>query len=1068
MARTALTVLIAALSLAPSGVLGGGEPATSPTLGIMDSAPMVGKSRQTPREIGSPASEVLRGNGGRAGYILGHGNIIPGSEWVFVGVKRAKPNADYTIDYTSGCLFFAEPVRPSDSVKVDYRYSETARGERSIAGPGAMPFVIGSSFRSNLTYSYRAADPTKPGMPDVLTYGINTTTLLGGSSSITSLMYVASPQGGDRLSLSDKSIAGQTQSGAPAVKKDRIMVQDADLALGKVVRLKLGFQEVGQDFAGFASLRESNAAKEDVLNMLEKEKGIRRTSIAAEIPAGSDAGLSFSAGRIADKTDSISTQSLGFSSSKFKLDFLTREVGKDFKRFKDIREADRAQLAAEAGVKRTSYGMSFVTGSKAPDNPIWSSTRFTRLESQTGDLTYQSTDIDLGNLKVHSDAREMDPGFSMMSALTDEERTRMALIARRQFDPSSQESQVAAQDKAQINKEVGLNRHNLGVEWDGGSGKAWLRMARIDSEHGGLVRRDISFEGEGYSLYFNAQSIDEEFDRIAHMQSSERARFGNESGMSRTETGGTFKFGFGELGLSHAGVTDHQGASVIRRILDFKSARLRFRANFQDIDPEFNRIMDLSDADRKLLLRERGFRRADYAINFQATKALNIDSYVYDSTNSTADETRSQNRHRITYEPERGPKVTALLDDFSYVSESGNLSDYSHRKITFDNSFRILGGLLFKGMHDVNTSRDQDDQPVTAEITQMRFESDRKARTSWTLDTLKKDFGDGHHFEDTWDIGIKTQIANGLKLTGGYAKTAREEDNSEVNGRFGFDWDIRKDLSVSLQIANRDGGPQGSRQSKQFSMKGALAKRFLMFRDVKVDSGMNETQLKGKQVSCDNGFKVSAGLLGGTASFDNSDKLNPKNGIYYTSRIVQYQSDPDPKKWYHVSFFRQHLILPSGQPVRKRNLALDMRMSPNTSLTLTSYFGKDGQNGAVLPVGGTVFKMTRSLGPKLSLIADFTADVNESTDRRANTVGFGLAGTLGDSAEFEVYAGWCRLIENGPEDHDRVFRIKYDHKLDADHYLCLTAQKKSAVERSSINPFEGDTTARLDYKTLFH
>jgi len=273
---------------------------------------------------------------------------------------------------------------------------------------------------------------------------------------------------------------------------------------------------------------------------------------------------------------------------------------------------------------------------------------------------------------------------------------------------------------------------------------------------------------------------------------------------------------------------------------------------------------------------------------------------------------------------------------------------------------------------------------------------------------------------------------------------------------------------MSLQVANRDGGPQGSRQSKQFAMKGLLARRFLMLRDVTVDSGVNETQLKGKQVSCDNGLKMTAGFMGGTAALDNSDKLNPKNGIYYTSRIVQYQSDPDPKKRHHLSFFRQNLITPSGQPAKKRNLALDMRMSADTSFTLTSYFGKDSQNGAVLPVGGTVFKLTKTLGPKLSFTGDFASDSNEATGRRARTIGFGFAGSLRNGAEFEVYAGWCRLVENGPEDHDKVFRIKYDHKVDANHYITLTAQKKSAVEKSSINPFEGDTTARLDYKTLFN
>ena len=1066
--RSGWAILIAALALIPRVAFGDSADVSSRPLAMLDGSSLTGKTSEKSKEIGAAASEVLRGNGSRAGYVLGHGNVIPGSEWIFVGLKRARPNADYSIDYASGSIYFVEAVRQSDSIKADYRYSENAKSDRSLAGASMMPLRFGNSLQTNLTYSYRAVDPEKSGSPDMLTYGMNTTTTLGNSSSISSLMYIATPQTTNRLALSGTPGARKAKSDAPAVKGDRLMVQDADLGIGKVVRLKLGLQDVGEDFAGFSSLRDSKATKDDVLGMLEKEKGLKRTNIGIEVPTGNAAGFSFSTGGIADKQDRISSQAFGFTSSAFKIDYNTRDIGKTFARFTDLREADRAQMAAESGIKRTNYGLHLATGSEAPDSPVWSGVNVTQLQDESGGaLTCRSTQIELGPVKVETDTRDMDLGFSKMTSLNDEERVRMATIARRQFDPNAQASQVSAEDKAQMNKEGGLNRRNVGVEVVSGPGKIWLGLASANSENGGLARRDISFQGKGYTLYFGRQRIDEGFDRIAHMQAVEQARFGNETGMSRTETSGNFKLSFGEVALFHAGVTDHQNAGVSRSSVDFKNTRLKFHANFQDIDPEFSRITDLSDMDRQLMLQEKGFNKSDYAINLQVTKALNIDSYIYGSTNSTAEQTRSQNRHKITYTPDKGPQVTAIKDDFSYISESGNLSSYRHQKISFD-KFQIMGGLLFKGMHDVNTNQENNGQPVTTDVTQARLESDQNARTSYTLDTLQTDFGDKHRFEDSWDLGAKTQLMRSFKLTGGVARVAREDNNSEVNGRVGCDWQVKKDLSVSLNVANRDGGLRGSQQSKQFSMKGSLFKRMLMFRDVNVDSGMNTTQLKGKQVSCDNGLKVDAGMMSGKATFDNSDKLNPTTGVYYTSRVTQYESDSNPKKPYHVRFFRQDLITPSGELARKRNYALDARLSENTGFTLTSYFGKDGQNGAALPLGGTVFKITRSLNSKLSLIADFTADRNEATERHARTMGFGFTGTLSDNAGFEVYAGWCHLIENGPREHDRVFRLKYDRKVDSDHFFSVIAQKRSAVERSSINPFEGDATARVDFKTLFN
>ncbi|MDH7602342.1 MAG: hypothetical protein QHI38_09365 [Armatimonadota bacterium] len=1036
--------------------------------GITDASAVTAKTQTSAKEPGRPATDVIRGNGTRAGYILAHGNVVPGSEWVYVGVKRAVRNVDYTIDYASGSLFFAEPVRQCDSVKVDYRYVESANGERTVSGLGGLPFNIGTGLQTNLTYSYRAADSPAAGTPDILTYGLNSTLHIGASSTISGLAYVSAPQFAERKSLRGSQTGAQPQQGNAAVNKDHIIVQDADFSLGKTVRLKLGFQDVGEGFAGFKALREAHAVKDDILSILQKEKGIQRSSAALQVPFAGAGGLSFSMGRISDKADSISSFVWGLDTGAFKLNMLTREVGAQFSRFNDLRESDRGQLAAEAGIKRTQYDMSFVSGSRGAADKLWSSVRFVRLEGETGSLTYQSADLDLGSLKVHADAREADPGFGKMIALSDEERTRMALIARRQFDPAAQASQVSAEDKAQVAKEVGLDRRNIGLEWAGAPGKAWLRLSSVNSGSGGLVRKDISFEGKGYSLYFAAQSIDEGFDRFAQMQAVEKARYGRESGMRRHEAGGKFKLSFGDLSVAHAAVSDCQGAGVVRDSLQFVNPRLSLRANFQSIDPEFTRIADLSDADRAALAQEKGFTRYDYSLKFQASRSLLFDTYVYDSTHQTAGQTRSQKRYAVTYTPQQGPKITALSDDYSYVSESGTVAGYLHRRITFDNKLALFNGLLFQGLHDTNDQITDDSRFIRTEITQTHLESDQSARTSYTIDTLRKDFGENGRFEDSWGVGIKTSLAQNLKLTGGYIRTAREADNSESNTRLGIDWRIRSDLSLSFSMANRDGGPQGSQQSRQFALKGLLAKRFLGFEDVKVDSGLSETQLKGNQIACDNGLKINARFLGGTAAFDNSDKLNPKNGIYYTSRIVQYQSDPNPEKKYHLNFFRQNLITPAGTPARKRNLAFDMKLSQTAALTLTSYVGKDGQNGAVLPLAGTVLKLTRRINPGMNFVVDFSSDANELTARRARTFGFGINGTLSNSAQIELYTGWCRLFENGSRDRDKVFRIKYDHKMDADHFITLTAQRKSVVEKSSINPFEGNTTAQLDFRTVFN
>src|ERR1051326_5640739 len=71
---------------------------------------------------GLSATELLRGNGSRIGYTLQHGNVLPDTISVRVSGMLLKLNRDYWLDADNGALYFAQAVRPSDSVRVYYRY----------------------------------------------------------------------------------------------------------------------------------------------------------------------------------------------------------------------------------------------------------------------------------------------------------------------------------------------------------------------------------------------------------------------------------------------------------------------------------------------------------------------------------------------------------------------------------------------------------------------------------------------------------------------------------------------------------------------------------------------------------------------------------------------------------------------------------------------------------------------------------------------------------------------------------------------------------------------------------
>src|SRR5437763_12878864 len=88
----------------------------------------------SPAQPGKPASETLRGNGSGAGYMLSHGGIIPDSFRISAGFRTLRPNVDYFLDAANGSIAFVEPIRSQDSIRVSYRYVESAARTRSPFG----------------------------------------------------------------------------------------------------------------------------------------------------------------------------------------------------------------------------------------------------------------------------------------------------------------------------------------------------------------------------------------------------------------------------------------------------------------------------------------------------------------------------------------------------------------------------------------------------------------------------------------------------------------------------------------------------------------------------------------------------------------------------------------------------------------------------------------------------------------------------------------------------------------------------------------------------------------------
>jgi len=1250
--------------------------------------------------LAGTASDVLKGTGSGAGYVLAHGNVTPGSEWITVGSRTMRRNQDYTIDYAAGTLFFTKPVSQFESVRVDYRYTGAAAGERNVSAISAMPLSLaGTSSGLNFSYVYRAADPSKPdGAVDTMTYGLSSQRKIGDALEISSLMFLSNPETSNRMSLSVSGDGPKTtdkakpkEAGEP--KKDQFVSHKANLSMGSA-KVSFGLQDVGENFLGFAAIRDANAVSESVLAGAQTEAGIKRTSMGFELPSGAAGGLKFSTEKIADAKGQISSQSIGFDNGRlgfnystldvgstfskfgqlsdsdkalkaqqagvkrtnFGMQFATgaklddgrmtglsmsseriqndkdnierlaygytakdvtiswnrlnigksyadfaklpdadkavlageagmrrtgltmafgerlsintekiendldsieksaysykdkglafnyssldigkdfgafaglreadkavlaaeagmrrtnydlslgsglsisnqkvendldsiqtrtvgykaktfafnvykRDVGKDFGAFAGLREADKGQIAAESGFTRTRYDLGFATGLNADKSPMMSMLESTSLSGESGGYESRSARINLSGLSFSADVQSMDQGFDKIAALDSADRGRIALAARRQFDPNAQADSITKKDLEATNNELGLNRKSMALQATNAGFSTWLSMSSIDSDKGGLDRKSVSLQSKAYSLSYYRHAIDSTFDRLAGLQPVEAARFGKESGMERTELAAALKLAGGDFSYQDKKVADEAaGSEFARSSMEFKSDRVKARVNVVDMPTAFARVGDLAESDVATLLPDAGFKSTDYAVNLQATKQLNIDSYVRKAANAETGRTKDRETRTITYAIDKASTLTAFTDNYcDFSEETGNISCFSRSKYSLDTAIPAMGGMVFKGFADTMVSKDGEDEPVNTNIRTLTVGTDPSARTSISVSTFNADYGP-EKYQETYSVAVKTQATDKLAVTTSYSQTDTQEDKTLEQSAVAVDWAVHPDLKLVFNVGNNLNAPTGSTKKTNMLLTGVVAKNLGIVENLQVTSAIDQADLNDKQTANNNTLNLQATVLGVTTEISNSDVLDPKKGVYNTARSVKLETPKTPDHPYSFSYARHESLTPAGLPVARISRAVSWDITEGTTVNFSSFFGKDGEKGEFLPIGGTKSELCKALNARTKVTVDYSADSDEGAVRRARKAGVGLTGDLSKTSQYRLYYGWTRLVEGDATEHRNIYQLSYERALDSSRTLSISAQKLSNLDRKAIDPEKGSTFLRADYKTAF-
>ena len=986
------------------------------------------------KERGVNANDAIVGNGTRAGYVLSYPNVVPNSETVTVDGSSKLRNRDYYLDNVNGTLMFLDPVKPSQMVRVVYRYVPGKAGERKILGGPMIALNLGQNTSLGVTYAYRSGQAAgQDSRWDILTFGANLTTTLGAKSSMTNMYYTSSAKDSGRVSL--QALQNRQASPAQKPKSGDMLLHSSNLSFGKL-SVTTEYQDVGEHFSGFASLREQGAAAADVLNRLEKEKGITRLGINANLDLGGGAttGLGFST--IEDKGGNITRQSLNIGNDRIRLSAKLQEIDAGFARFGGLSEPERDQWAKEKGMKRSSYQLSLAPGAGMGKDASWNGLAWSEVSDRSGKLSMQSLSFAGKGFSLAASQTSVDEGFKRLGSLSADDLKGIALRIRREFDPNATEKNLTKEDMEHAARETGIERRNIAGNLDLSSGKVSLQMLDVGDGSSGLSRQSFGFQGKDFSFSGFMQQVDEGFKKLGMLSPTEKANFGNEYGMDRMNFSGSLNLKSGlSIASSFARVGDDSG-DVMKYGISVKGSNFDLRANYQNIDPEFTRVMDLADADRQSMAAEQGMKRYDMALNYRFSKALSFQSFWYDAQHSTQDKFRRQLRNQIDFNPSNGPKIMLFrYEDQAGASEANRTFVHETYKLDHDMKLSAVGPIEFRSLMDIKTTTEADGSDKQIKVSKYHLNNDPKQRIRFTGDVDSIEDSDGT-YEKVQHYTLGANLTSSLAFSS-MRKIIDTHSDSTVIQDYALTGKVFGGYALAARFGDTIHNGSTVGRLRELSIAPPSARDWGIFKGVNWSFRFAELSNREKVVTRNEQASVESTVLKHKVALGYSNIIT-KEGQTPTVRTVNITGDPDPKRRLHYSFAYKALGSGAGSSRLVRNYDVRYTFNSSTCLSYLLSSNAEKEGGKFEPVSVERLKLTTGVARTLALNVQWEnlENVQNRTDR--DQYSLGLAGKLSSLSAVEVSYGYDRLITPSGKSTANTYKVKYDHNVSADKYLTLS------------------------------
>ncbi len=1001
-------------------------------------------SHVTTTDPGKPATEVLRGNGGRLGYKLAHPNVLTDTLSVHLGVGIMRQGVDFWIDSDTGSLYFQNPISASTSFSVYYRY---------IDGPVA---AKQSSMFSGLELSL-AGSATKLGLSFDLGFGTNKSSLYGlnlksdfGKGKLDhfgGMLYF-----GNGLALNTPGKTPVAANVNPLSGLKQFITQQVSMQSGSA-HFSADFQNIAKDFGAFQSLKDANAADKSALAqlaVLEKQKGLQRSGFAFGFAAPKGApktalGLALQSTDVQDGKGSFSRQSLLYDTGKLGLEIVNRRVDRSFGRLIDLSDDDKTAMALDV---------------RRQFDPTATAAQVTAV-----DKTQVIKDAGLSRSGIHgavSLTKTNALNFSQMSlrptAMAESphggvERTSLA-YSTKFFQMSVVDQTIANSfnllpslmdvEKAQFGNEYGLTKKSTNMAW---------QLSKLTK---------VSFSDLEYGTSTDA---------LANVYSTALANSQDANAARRAANVG-----------------------LVRRAITLDTKGLSLVAHESDVDQNFGRSADLALAapDKKAIETDRGFKHMDLTAHLTSIKGLTLDSTVSDATNAIDHINHDSHRVSALYNYGKYTKFN-LLDDADVVRSGGLLNGTEHSNSVF--SQNLGKGFMLNLNRDALASYSGGAKTADTIVQDLKFDTPQMKFGQMSFENRRISLLGGS-YEDTSNLNLhlkpeKTLLVNfqrldidrgdnraagssamdavdvswqatkQLAVVAGGSQTLTNNNTNADTVSIGLKGDPCKNLTIGAKF-DEIHNTTNTKDTADFSLSNAKPIKFGPISELIVTakySALNDQRrLQNETMTGHLTFK----MIKNEFLFDYAGITLP-NGTTTINRTYSFKTDPDVKRTFHASFFYKDKTLITGNEALVRNFTADWKLSKDTNFVYAFGTSPEDPAGNIRDINTSNISLKRQLKKNGTLEGFYRLDDNRMTHVLARSIGLGYDRKVSANSHMNIALSKDANATVGKYDHSDHLHLGFEQTLSADHFITLSTEFRD----HDLQGLQQQMQVNLDYRARF-